>query len=209
MLDAIEGWLGTGGRLVYMGGNGFYWKTATHGAHPGVIEVRRGEAGTRCFEMPAGERHNQFDGEFGGLWRSNGRAPQGLVGVGFVAEGFDSCHWYERTPGSFDPRAAFIFAGVGEQDRIGDFGVLGGAAGLELDAADSSLGTPEHALVLARSTGQSNVYLLTVEEMMSNSSAYGRARQSACSRGDGVLRDTGGRRSFCDRLDRMGCLALP
>jgi N,N-dimethylformamidase len=45
--------------------------------------------------------------------------------------------------------------------------VLGGAAGLELDAADPSLGTPEHALVLARSTGHSNVYLLTVEEMMS------------------------------------------
>jgi N,N-dimethylformamidase len=166
-LDAIEQWLGTGGRLIYAGGNGFYWKVATHEAHPGVIEVRRGEAGTRCFEMPAGERHNQFDGEFGGLWRSNGRAPQHLVGVGFVAEGFDSCHWYERTAGSFDPRAAFIFAGVGEQERIGDFGVLGGAAGLELDATDAALGTPAHALVLARSIGHSNVYLVTVEEMVS------------------------------------------
>jgi N,N-dimethylformamidase len=167
MLDAIEHWLGTGGRLIYMGGNGFYWKVATHDAHPGVIEVRRGEAGTRCFEMPAGERHNQFDGEFGGLWRSNGRAPQQLVGVGFVAEGFDSCHWYERTLESLDSRAAFIFVGVDERERIGDFGILGGAAGLELDAANAALGTPAHALVLARSTGHSNVYLLTVEEMMS------------------------------------------
>jgi len=167
MLDSIEEWLSSGGRLVYMGGNGFYWKVSTHDAHPGVIEVRRGEAGTRCFEMPAGERHNQFDGEFGGLWRSNGRAPQRLVGVGFVAEGFDSCHWYERTSGSFDQRAGFIFAEVDEQERIGDFGVLGGAAGLELDAADAALGTPAHALVLARSTGHSNVYLLTVEGMMS------------------------------------------
>jgi N,N-dimethylformamidase len=167
MLDAVEGWLGAGGRLVYMGGNGFYWKAATSERHPGVIEVRRGEAGTRCFEMPPGERHNQFDGEFGGLWRSNGRAPQRLIGVGFVAEGFDSCHWYERTRASLDPRAAFIFAGVGEQERIGDFGVLDGAAGLELDATDATLGTPAHALVLARSKGHSNVYLLTVEEMMS------------------------------------------
>ena len=167
MLDAIEGWLGAGGRLIYMGGNGFYWKVATHEAHPGVIEVRRGETGTRCFEMPAGERHNQFDGEFGGLWRSNGRAPQRLVGVGFVAEGFDSCHWYERTSASSDPRAAFMFAEIGEHERIGDFGVLGGAAGLELDAADAALGTPAHALVLARSTGHSNVYLVTVEEMIS------------------------------------------
>jgi N,N-dimethylformamidase len=140
---------------------------ATHEAHPGVVEVRRGEAGTRCFEMPAGERHNQFDGEFGGLWRSNGRAPQQLVGVGFVAEGFDSCHWYERTRASLDARAAFIFAGVAEHARIGDFGVLGGAAGLELDATDPALGTPAHALVLARSTGHSNIYLVTVEEMLS------------------------------------------
>lgn len=167
MLDAIEGWLGSGGRLFYTGGNGFYWKVATHEDHPGVIEVRRGEAGTRCFEMPAGERHNQFDGEFGGLWRSNGRAPQRLVGVGFVAEGFDSCHWYERTDASFETRAQFVFAGIGAEERIGDFGVLGGAAGLELDAADPALGTPAHALILARSAGHSNVYLLTVEEMLS------------------------------------------
>jgi N,N-dimethylformamidase len=167
MLDGLEEWLGAGGRLVYLGGNGFYWRVATHEAHPGVIEVRRGEAGTRCFEMPAGERHNQFDGEFGGLWRSNGRPPQRLVGVGFVAEGFDSCHWYERTDASLDPRAAFLFEGVAKDDRIGDFGILGGAAGLELDAADAALGTPAHALVLARSTGHSNVYLVTVEEMMS------------------------------------------
>ena len=167
MLDGIEKWLGGGGRLVYLGGNGFYWRVGTHQAHRGVIEVRRGEAGTRCFEMPPGERHNQFDGEFGGLWRSNGRPPQRLVGVGFVAEGFDSCHWYERTEASFDPRAAFIFDGVAKDDRIGDFGILGGAAGLELDAADAALGTPAHALVLARSSGHSNVYLVTVEEMIS------------------------------------------
>ena len=167
MLDGLEEWLGGGGRLIYLGGNGFYWRVAAHDAHPGVIEVRRGEAGTRCFEMPPGERHNQFDGEFGGLWRSNGRPPQRLVGVGFVAEGFDSCHWYERTDASFDPRVAFIFEGVDKHDRIGDFGVLGGAAGLELDAADPALGTPAHALVLARSAGHSNVYLVTVEEMMS------------------------------------------
>lgn len=167
MLDGIETWLGDGGRLVYLGGNGFYWKVATHEAHKGVIEVRRGEAGTRCFEMPAGERHNQFDGEFGGLWRSNGRPPQSLVGVGFVAEGFDACHWYERVEAGNDPRAAFVFEGVDAAGRIGDFGILGGAAGLELDAADRTLGTPEHALVLARSTGHSNVYLVTVEEMVS------------------------------------------
>jgi N,N-dimethylformamidase len=89
-----------------------------------------------------------------------------LVGVGFVTEGFDENSYFVRTEGSFDPRAAFIFEGVGRDEKIGDFGVLGGAAGYELDAADPELGTPPHALVLARSVEHSNVYLLTPEEML-------------------------------------------
>jgi len=166
MLDAFEAYLQKRGHLMYLGGNGFYWRVATHPDLPGVIEVRRGEAGTRCFELPAGERFHSFTGEFGGLWRSNGRAPQVLVGVGFVAEGFDENSYFVRTAQSFDPRAAFIFEGVGADEKIGDFGVLGGAAGYELDAADPELGTPPHALVLARSVGHSNVFLLTPEEML-------------------------------------------
>jgi N,N-dimethylformamidase len=71
-----------------------------------------------------------------------------------------------RTEQSFDPRARFIFEGVGADEKIGDFGVLGGAAGYELDAADPALGTPPHALVLARSVEHSNVYLLTPEELL-------------------------------------------
>jgi N,N-dimethylformamidase len=166
MLDAFEDYLQNGGRLMYLGGNGFYWRVATHPDLPGVIEVRRGEAGTRCFELPPGERFHSFTGEFGGLWRSNGRAPQALVGVGFVAEGFDENSHFIRTEQSFDPRAAFIFEGIGRDEKIGDFGVLGGAAGYELDAADPELGTPPHALVLARSVEHSNVFLLTPEEML-------------------------------------------
>jgi N,N-dimethylformamidase len=166
MLDAFDAYLQQGGRLMYLGGNGFYWRVATHADLPGVIEVRRGEAGTRCFELPPGERFHSFTGEYGGLWRSQGRAPQALVGVGFVTEGFDENSHFVRTEGSFDPRAGFIFDGVGTDERIGDFGVLGGAAGYELDAADPELGTPPHALVLARSVEHSNVYLLTPEELL-------------------------------------------
>ena len=51
-----------------------------------------------------------------------------------------------------DPRAAFIFDGVGENELIGDFGLIGGgAAGLELDISRRKLGTPAHALKLASS----------------------------------------------------------
>jgi N,N-dimethylformamidase len=166
MLDAFEAYLAGGGRLMYLGGNGFYWRVSTHPDLPGVIEVRRGEAGTRCFELPPGERHHGWGGEAGGLWRSQGRAPQRLVGVGFVTEGFDENSYFIRDAGSFDRRAAFIFEGIAPDERIGDFGVLGGAAGYELDAADPVLGTPPHALVLAHSVEHSNVYLLTPEEML-------------------------------------------
>jgi N,N-dimethylformamidase len=51
---------------------------------------------------------------------------------------------------------------------IGDFGPFGGAAALELDAADGRRGTPAHALRLATSRGHSNLYLLTPEELAAN-----------------------------------------
>lgn len=166
MISAFQEYLQSGGRLMYLGGNGFYWRVATHPDWPDAIEVRRGEAGTRCHELPPGERFHAFDGEFGGLWRSQGRAPQHLVGVGFVAEGFDANTYYRRLPDSLDPRAAFIFDGIGLEEKIGDFGSLGGAAGYELDAADRRLGTPPHALILARSVEHTIIYGLTPEELL-------------------------------------------
>ena len=110
-----------------------------------------------------------FNGEVGGLWRNLGRPPQALVGVGYASEGFDVSSYYRRLPGSFDPRARFIFEGIGPDELIGDFGAVeGGAAGLELDIADRLLGTPPHALTLAASENHSNVYVLTPEELISN-----------------------------------------
>ncbi|WP_374375531.1 N,N-dimethylformamidase beta subunit family domain-containing protein [Dongia sp.] len=166
MMDALEEYQRDAGRIIYTGGNGFYWRIATHPDWPGAIELRRGEAGTRCYELPPGERFHAWGGEFGGLWRSQGRAPQKLFGVGFVTEGFDASSYYVRLADSFDPRASFIFEGINDDEKIGNFGILGGAAGLELDASDPELGTPRHALILAKSVEHSNVFLLTPEEML-------------------------------------------
>ncbi|MGH6892839.1 MAG: N,N-dimethylformamidase beta subunit family domain-containing protein [Dongiaceae bacterium] len=149
MLDGVQAYTSQGGRLIYLGGNGFYWRIAWHPALPGVIEHRRSEDGTRAWSTETGESYMAFTGEYSGLWRRNGRPPNMLVGTGFSAQGFDVSSFYERMPGSRDPRAAFVFEGVTEQ-RIGDFGSLGGgAAGWELDRADVTLGTPPHALILA------------------------------------------------------------
>lgn len=167
MLDALEGYLGGGGRLMYLGGNGFYWRVAFRDDLPGVLEVRRSEDGTRAWMAEPGEYYHAFTGEYGGLWRRIGRAPNRLVGVGFAAQGFGESGHYRRRPGADDPRAAFIFEGV-KDEIIGDFGSIGGgAAGEEIDRHDVRLGSPRHALVLASSEGHGRDMLRTKEEYLS------------------------------------------
>ena len=166
MLDALEAYVHRGGRLMYLGGNGFYWRISFHPELPGVIECRKSEDGIRAFSPLPGEFFASFTGEYTGLWRRNGRPPNRLVGIGMVSQGFDISAPYRRIQVSRDPRAAFVFEGV-EDEIIGDFGLSGGgAAGLELDAVDHALGTPEHALVLASSDRYTDVYLMTPEDML-------------------------------------------
>ena len=166
MSDAMLAWQGQGGRLMYLGANGWYWRIAWHGGAPGVIEVRRAEDGIRTWAAEPGEYYHSFSGEFGGLWRRNGRPPNEVVGLGFSAQGFDISSHYRRQEGSFDPRAAFIFEGVGEDELIGDFGLVGGgAAGLELDRADHALGTPANLMVLASSENHTDLILVVTEEV--------------------------------------------
>jgi N,N-dimethylformamidase len=169
MHDAMSGWLDGGGRLAYIGANGFYWRVGFHNDLPGVIELRRTEDGVRDWESEPGEYYMSFTGEYGGLWRRNGRPPQSLCGVGFVAQGFDVCSYYEFQPDAADPRAAFIMQGIDAGKRLGDFGIVGGgAAGLELDWVDEKLGTPWHTLRLASSVGHSNYVMLVPEEIGSS-----------------------------------------
>ncbi len=166
MWDAAKAYSDLGGRLMVMGGNGFYWRIAHHRELENVIEVRRSGPAIRTWETAPGEDFQSFDGKRGGLWRAQGRPPQSIQGVGFVAEGFDVSSAYRREPGSFDPRAAFVFEGIGAEEAIGDFGLQGGgAAGVEIDRADPALGTPAHALVLATSEPHSESFRLVNEEV--------------------------------------------
>ena len=165
MWEGLRGYLSRGGRLAYLGGNGFIWRCAFSSELPGVLELRRAEDGIRYRDEEPGEYYLEFTGEYGGLWRRLGMAPQALVGVGTVAVGFDVSGYYRRTPESFDSRAAFIFDGIGDDEIIGDFGILGGgASGSEIDAVDPLLGTPVHTLVVASSEGHSaNTWLVPDE----------------------------------------------
>jgi N,N-dimethylformamidase len=155
-----------------MGGNGFYWRVSYHPELQGVIEMRRAEDGIRSWAAEGGEYYHGFTGELGGMWRRMGRAPQAVAGAGMTSQGFDRSTYYERTAASRDPRARFIFAGIGDDERIGDFGLIGGgAAGWEIDRVDPALGTPPHALVVAVADQFSSAYHWMKEDLSHTHSA--------------------------------------
>ena len=164
MWDAMKAWIDRGGRLMYLGANGWYWRIAFHQHLPGVFELRRSEDGIRTWESEPGEYYHSVNGEYGGLWRRIGRAPNVMGGVGFIAQGFDLSSYYRRAPDADNPRAAFIFEGVTEE-IIGDFGLIGGgAAGIELDCINTALGSPPNMLRLASSENHTPMILLVNEE---------------------------------------------
>lgn len=164
MMDGVEAYVRGGGRLMYLGGNGFHHRIAYHPTLPGVVEVRRPDA-PRLWAPDVSQGHHTFTGEPAGTWTGLGRAAQQLVGVGFITQGFDACSYYRRSDESHDERVAFMFDGI-DDDIIGDFGLLqGGAAGYEIDRASDGLGTPSHALVVASSENHSNLYDLMVTSL--------------------------------------------
>lgn len=165
MWDGLRSYLAKQGRLIYLGGNGFIWRCALSDKMPGILELRRPEDGIRYRDEEPGESYLEFTGEYGGLWRRLGMSPQALVGVGTVAVGFDASGYYKRKDASFDDRASFIFEGIGEDEIIGDFGLVGsGASGGEIDAVDWLAGTPSHTLVVASSEGHSENTILCPDE---------------------------------------------
>ena len=168
MIGSLETYLNAGGRLMYLGGNGFFGVAGIDPTRPHVVEVRRW--GTSWpFEHHPAERTLQTTGEPGGAWRNRGRPPQALVGVGCGSAGFDKGAPYVRLPDSYDPRATFVFKGISYEERIGDFPSLvvkHGAAGYEMDRLDFSLGTPPHTLLLASSKDHSDKYVGLADEIL-------------------------------------------
>ena len=126
-----------GGRLMYLGGNGFYWRIATS-PMPCRASSRCGAPRAASAPGPAepGEYYHALDGAYGGLWRRNGRPPQLLVRRRLLGQGlFEGIVLPPPPAARDDPTRAWIFEGV-KDELIGDYGLSGGgAAGFELDRA--------------------------------------------------------------------------
>ncbi|WP_159502419.1 N,N-dimethylformamidase beta subunit family domain-containing protein [Microbacterium sp. 18062] len=173
MLEAYEEYASSGGRVLYMGGNGMYWVTGYDPQDEQVIEIRRWGA-TQAWLADPGEYHLSSTGEQGGIWRFRGRAPQKSFGVGFVAAGNPGASaGYRRA--TRDPRVQWVFEGIDDAD-FGRSGVSGGAAGLEIDSASAPFGTSPDAVVLATSVGHSDDMLESRENYNMTSRILGGAR---------------------------------
>lgn len=168
-LDALSAYRDGGGKIAYLGGNGFYWKIVRHPTQNGALEVRRAEGGIRAWPAQPGEAYHAFDGSYGGLWRRLGRPPQLLVGIGFSAQGQFEADAYRIADVADDAPGAWILDGLKAGDLLGDFGLSGGgAAGFELDRADAMLGSPEGITVLAQSAGAPESFVVVPEEMLTH-----------------------------------------
>ena len=174
LLNAYASFSRNGGNLMYLGGNGFYWCSVTDPARPHRLEVRKGDQGCRSIELPAGERIHSLNGAQGGLWRSRGRNPQTLWGLGSCACGSGPGVAYKLDRDILDSSSySWMFEGF-EKDPatgkphaiLGAEGFGGGASGDEIDRLDFALGTPSNAVMLGTSVGHDDSFGLFNEEIM-------------------------------------------
>jgi N,N-dimethylformamidase len=101
----------------------------------------------------------------GGLWRMRGRCSAKVWGVVYTTHGLDMSVPFVQMPDARDQRLAWMFDGIGRDELIGDFGLVGGgAAGLEVDRYDLALGTPPNTMLVASSFGHSPNWGLVPEE---------------------------------------------
>jgi hypothetical protein len=120
MYRGLERFLATGGHLVYLSGNGLYWKAEIRGQQ---LEVKYD-----------GSRH-AFGGAAGGRWRDCGRPETPVLGVRFTKAGYRSTYSPYRViaPGHW----IFEGTGVRKGSLIGRAGLnMGGASGWEMDKID-------------------------------------------------------------------------
>jgi N,N-dimethylformamidase len=150
MFDAFVDWVAAGGRLMYMGGNGFWMNVNFDADRPWIMENRRVDLWKRDEDVRRSESLNSTDGVRGGRLSAIGRQSAYLTGVASATMGFDHSYPYVLGSDARRPEAAFVFEGV-TASVIGDFGALGGGVvGQEWDNAAGYQFGPEH-LILASS----------------------------------------------------------
>lgn len=133
------------------------------------MEVRRADVGARTHELPAGERVHSLNGQLGGLWRSLGRRPNLLFGIGSCASGKGPGRAFIPTEEALnDPSLSWVWKELSESSKkpLGAQGLAVGASGDELDRLDFGIGSPSNAILIARSERHDDHFMLFNEELI-------------------------------------------
>lgn len=203
IFDAVEQYIGDGGRLIHLGGNAFYFVTSVFAEEPHVVEVRRGYAGTIPWQSPPGEVRHAATGEPGGLWRWRGRSAHRLLGTGTAAVSFGEGRPYVREPVSRDRAFAWIFEGADPSVIDARAALLGGPSGFEVDAMRADLGTPGDTVRLATASGfDPALTIIASEDVLSTGTAGAMESHIAYRRLEG-----GGRVFSAPSIAWTSCLA--
>ena len=152
IFTAVHDYLGSGGRLMYLGGNGFQNPAAWRDDGIPAVELRRLNEVYWTPQNFEGERRFELNGVDNLEWDHSW--PDRILGLKYCGTTFGSGNTYHKViPHSKKTRASFPFARV-KSAITGDYGThFGGAAGDEFDRFDFAAGTPRHALHLAKSEG--------------------------------------------------------
>lgn len=137
MYEGVERFLDRGGNLVYLSGNGLFWKMVIRGDQ---YESRVDHS-----------RHTLVD-EAGGRWRDFGRPETRVTGIRFTRAGYKS----PASPYKVISPSHWVFEGTGLKrgDLIGAAGLnCGGASGWELDKIDPE-SRPASLVHLAKGTNR-------------------------------------------------------
>ncbi len=154
--DALDGFQAAGGRMMYLGGNGFQSRITFSPERPWVMENRRVPYWKSSHAGAGAEHVLATDGHRAGHLAAGGRFALHLVGVESATMGFDeSLPFFRRA--DLPERASFVFAGV-ESEELGAYGLIGGGVvGQEWDNSESGGDLPEGHVVLASSRDHSMI----------------------------------------------------
>lgn len=145
MMRALEGFTASGGRVLYLAGDGFIWVTSTDTGRPYILECRKDMAGDYNPGLPrdSGEAAHSTSLEIGGSWAGRGWRGRDLVGVEASTAVYvesDGSRGFRRDAESYDGVYGWIFEGV-DEDVVGTYGDnLGSAVGHETDAVPPDSG---------------------------------------------------------------------
>ena len=156
--DALAQFQGNGGRVMYLGGNGFQSRVTFNPDRPHIMESRRVPYWKSRHVTASAEHHLASDGILGGHLSAIGCEARLLVGVETATMGFDESVPFWRVSDLPDA-VSFVFRDV-HSDRIGGFGLIGG--GVVGQEWDNSAGgeLPDGHTVLAVSRDHSMILLL-------------------------------------------------